>query len=103
MKRTLLTRLPNSDVFYVPPSLGLKALRQNSITSAGMEVNGLHPLSSLYAQNIIGETLVFTDWVTKVLKKNGEYPRRGFWRKSIKDLERDMSNDDIHYGRPIGS
>jgi hypothetical protein len=91
MKRTLLTRLQGSDVFSVPPSLGLKVLRQNSIISAGMEVNGLHPLASHYAQNTIVETLVFTDWVQKVLKVNGELPRRGSWSKSIKDLERSMS------------
>jgi purine-nucleoside phosphorylase len=91
MKRTLLTRLPSSDVFYVPPSLGLKALRQNSIISAGMEVNGLHPLASHFAQNTIVETLVFTDWVTKVLQINGALPRRSCWSESIKDLERSMS------------
>ena len=43
MKRTLIVRLQNSDVFSVPPSLGLKALRQNSIILDGMELNGLHP------------------------------------------------------------
>ena len=91
MKRTLLTRLQNSDVFYAPKSLGLKARRQNSIISAGMEVNGLHPLASRYAQNIIGEIPAFTDWVQRVLKINGALPRRGSWKKSIKDLERSMS------------
>jgi hypothetical protein len=91
MKRSHLIRLVGSDVFSVPPSLGLKALRQNSIISAGMEVNGLHPLASHFAQNTIVETLVFTDWVQKVLKINGALPRRGSWSKSIKDLERQMS------------
>jgi hypothetical protein len=99
MKRTLLTRLPNSDVFCVPPSLGLKAHRQNSIIFAGMELNGLHPLASHYAQNTIGEIPVFTDWVTKVLQINGGLPRRGSWNKSIRNLERSMSNDNIYYGR----
>ena len=103
MKRTLSIRLQNSDVFYVPNSLGLKALRQNSITSAGMEMFGLHPLSSHFAQNTIGETLVFTDWVTKVLQINGALPKRRFWKESIRNLEKEMANDDIHYGRPIGS
>ena len=88
MKRTHLTRLQNSDVFSVPPSLGLKALRQNSIISAGMEVNGLHPLSSHYAQNTIGETLVFTDWVTKVLQVNGKLPRRSCWNAATRNWER---------------
>ena len=88
MKRTLLTRLQNSDVFSVPPSLGLKALRQNSIISAGMEVNGLHPQSSHYAQNTIGETVVFTDWVTKVLQINGKLPRRSYWNAATRSWER---------------
>jgi len=69
MKRSALTRLQNSDVFYAPKSLGLQALRQNSIMCEDMELNGLHPQSCLYAQSIIGETLAFTDWVSKVLKK----------------------------------
>lgn len=94
MKRSALIRLQNSDVFYAPKSLGLKALRQNSIISAGMELNGLHPLSCHFAQNTIGETLVFTDWVQKVLKINGALPRRGSWSASIKDLERQMSEKD---------
>jgi hypothetical protein len=100
MKRTLLTRLPNSDVFYVPPSLGLKALRQNSIILDGMEVNGLHPLSSHFAQNTIGEIVGFTDWVTKVLQINGALPRRSCWNESIRNLEKELANDDIYYGRP---
>jgi hypothetical protein len=91
MKRTLSIRLQNSDVFYVPKSLGLKALRQNSITSAGLEVNGLHPLSSHYAQNTIGEIVGFTDWVTRVLAINGALPRRSYWNESIRNLEREMS------------
>ena len=88
MKRTHLTRLQNSDVFSVPPSLGLKALRQNSITYAGLEMFGLHPLSSHYAQNTIGETLVFMDWVTKVLQINGALPRRSCWNAAIRNWER---------------
>jgi len=103
VKRTLSVRLQNSDVFYVPKSLGLKALRQNSITYAGMETSGLHPLSSHYAQNTIGEIVAFTDWVTKVLAINGALPRRGYWNESIRNLEKEMANDNIHYGRPIGS
>ena len=103
MKRSHLIRLQNSDVFSVPKSLGLKALRQNSITYADMEMFGLHPLSSHFAQNTIGEIVGFTDWVTKVLQINGKLPRRSCWNESIKNLEKDMANDDIHYGRPIGS
>ena len=103
MKRSHLIRLQGSDVFSAPKSLGLKSLRQNSITSADMEMFGLHPLSYHYAQNTIGEIVAFTDWVQKVLKKNGEYPRRRYWSESIKGLEKELANDDIHYGRPIGS
>jgi hypothetical protein len=91
MKRTLSIRLQNSDVFYAPKSLGLKALRQNSIMLEGMELNGLHPLSCHFAQNTIVETLAFTDWVQKVLKVNGGLPRRGSWSVSIRNLEREMS------------
>jgi hypothetical protein len=60
-----------------------------------MEVNGLHPLSSHYAQNTIGEIVAFTDWVTRVLAINGALPRRRYWNESIKDLERKMSNERL--------
>jgi len=100
MKRTLSIRLQNSDVFYAPKSLGLKAQRQNSIMLEGMELFGLHPQSCLYAQNIIGETMGFTDWVSKVLKENTKYPVRSYWKESAKNLERKLANDNIHYGRP---
>ena len=95
MKRSHLIRLQNSDVFSVPPSLGLKALRQNSIISAGMEVNGLHPLSSHYAQNTIGETVEFTDWVQKVLNVNGKLPRRGSWNASTRNWERMQKEESL--------
>jgi hypothetical protein len=100
MKRTLSIRLQNSDVFYAPKSLGLQALRQNSIISAGMELNGLHPLSSHYAQNTIGETVAFTDWVQKVLKINGELPRRGSWSKSTRNLEKALINKKVKNDEP---
>jgi hypothetical protein len=103
MKRTLSIRLQNSDVFYVPNTLGLKAARQNSIILDGMELNGLHPQSCLYAQNTIGEIVGFTDWVSKVLKENTKYPVRGYWNESVRNLEKELANDDIHYGRPLGS
>jgi len=91
MKRTLSIRLQNSDVFYAPNSLGLKALQQNSIMLGDMELNGLHPKSCLYAQSIIGETLEFTDWVSKVLKENTKYPVRSYWNESVRNLERALS------------
>ena len=90
MKRSHLTRLQNSDVFSVPKSLGLKALRQNSIILGGMEMSGLHPLSFHYAQNTIGEIPVFMDWVTGVLLINGTLPRRSCWNQSIKNLENEL-------------
>jgi len=91
MKRSHLIRLLGSDVFYAPNSLGLKAARQNSIMLDGMELNGLHPQSCLYAQNTIGETLDFTDWVSKVLKENTKYPVRSCWSESVRNLERALS------------
>jgi purine-nucleoside phosphorylase len=91
MKRTLSIRLQNSDVFYAPKSLGLKAHQQNSIMCGDMELNGLHPLSCHFAQNTIVEIVAFTDWVQKVLKINGALPRRGSWSASIRDLERKLS------------
>jgi len=100
MKRTLSVRLQNVDVFYVPNSLGLKAHRQNSIMLEGMELNGLHPQSCLYAQSIIGETMDFTDWVSKVLKENTKYPVRGYWSESVKNLERAMSNSQFQRVKP---
>ena len=100
MKRSALIRLQDSDVFYAPKSLGLKAHRQNSIILDGMEMFGLHPQSSLYAQNTIGETLAFTDWVSSVLKENTKYPVRSYWKESAKDLEKKLANGKINYGRP---
>jgi hypothetical protein len=61
-----------------------------------MEVHGLHPLSSHYAQNTIGEIVAFTDWVTRVLAINGALPRRSCWNELTKDLEKEMRNDNIH-------
>ena len=100
MKRTLSIRLQNSDVFYAPKSLGLKALRQNYIIVDGMVLSGLHPKSCLYAQNTIGEILDFTGWVSSVLKENTKYPVRSCWNESVRNLERELANDNIHYGRP---
>jgi hypothetical protein len=99
MKRSHLIRLLGSDVFSVPPTLGLKAARQNSIMLDGMELNGLHPQSCLYAQNTIGEIVGFTDWVSKVLKENTKYPVRSCWNESIRKLEKELANDYIYYGR----
>jgi len=87
MKRSHLTRLQDSDVFSAPQSLGLKVAQQNCITSDGLVAKGLHPQSYHFAQNTIVETVGFTDWVQKVLNVNGELPRRGSWRRSIKDWE----------------
>ena len=83
-------RLQHSDVFYAPKSLGLKALKQNSIMCADLELNGLHPLSCHYAQNTIGETLAFTDWVQKVLSVNGTFPTRYYWSESAKSWEKEL-------------
>ena len=100
MKRTLSIRLQNSDVFYAPNSLGLKAARQNSIMLDGMELNGLHPQSCLYAQNTIGEIVDFTDWVSKVLKENTKYPVRSCWSESVRNLEKAMSNSQLQRVKP---
>jgi purine-nucleoside phosphorylase len=91
-KRTHSIRLQNSDVFYAPKSLGLKAARQNSIMFADMELNGLHPQSCLFAQSIIGlETIAFTTWVSAILNENGKYPVRSCWSESVRNLERMIS------------
>lgn len=90
MKRTHWLRLQDSDVFFAPKSLGLKAQKQNSIMCVGMELNGLHPLSCRYAQATIGETMVFTDWVQKVLSLNGALPSRSSWSESTKNWENDL-------------
>jgi hypothetical protein len=82
MKRTLLTRLPDSDVFYVPPSLGLKTPPQSFTTLDGLVAKGLHPLSYRYALNTIGGIPEFTVWAQRVLKLNGELPRKRYWRES---------------------
>jgi hypothetical protein len=92
VKRTLSIRLQNLDVFYAPKSLGLKALRQNSIMLGGMELNGLHPQSCLFAQNIIGsEMIAFTTLVSMVFIENGKYPVRSCWSESVRNLERAIS------------
>lgn len=101
MKRTLSIRLQNSDVFYAPKSMGLKALRQNSITSGGMEMSGLHPQCLVYAQNTIGmEMIAFIEWVSVLGKINMEYPVRSYWSDKTKNLEKELANDNIYYGRP---
>jgi hypothetical protein len=61
---------------------------------ADMELNGLHPQSCLYAQSIIGETMDFMGWVSKVLKENTKYPVRSCWSESVKNLERMISERD---------
>jgi hypothetical protein len=67
----------------------------------GMEMFGLHPLCLHYAQNTIGmEMIAFTDWASTVLKINTEFPVRGYWSYKMKDLEKELANDDIYYGRP---
>jgi len=69
-----------------------------------MELFGLHPLCLHYAQNTIGtEMIAFTDWVSTLGKINMALPVRSFWNDKIKDLEKELANDNIHYGRPIGS
>jgi hypothetical protein len=104
MKRSVLTRLQNSDVFSAPKSMGLKALRQNSIMLGDMELFGLHPLCLHYVQNTIGtEMIVFTEWVSTLGKINMELPLRSYWSDKTKDLERKLANDNIHYGRPVSS
>ena len=91
MKRSHLARLQDSDVFSVPKSLGLKALRQNCIIVAGMELNGLHPLCLLYVQNTTGtEMIAFTDWALRLLSENGKYPVRSYWSAKTKDLENSL-------------
>jgi hypothetical protein len=45
----------------------------------------------------------FTDWVSKVLKENTKYPVRSYWNESAKNLEKELANDNIYYGRPFGS
>jgi hypothetical protein len=57
-----------------------------------MELNGLHPLSCLYAQSTIGSAIIpFTTWVSALLKINGELPVRSYWSESVKNLERELS------------
>ena len=89
MKRSHLIRLVGSDVFSVPPSLGLKTPQQN-YTTLGVLARGLHPLSYRFAQSTIGETMVFTDWVERVLKLNTELPRRNCWSELTRNLEKEM-------------
>ena len=95
MKRTHLTRLQASDVFSVPPSLGLKVAQQNCITSDGLVAKGLHPQSYHFARNTIGETVAFTDWVQKVLSINGKLPKRGYWSKSTRNWERSQHENEV--------
>jgi hypothetical protein len=44
--------------------------------------------------------IAFTEWASTVLKINTELPARGYWSYKTKDLEKELSNDDIYYGRP---
>jgi hypothetical protein len=78
--------------------LGLKVVRQQkSIMCGDMDLSGLHPQSCLYAQSTIGlDMIVFTSWVSNLLKENGKYPVRGYWSKSIKDLEKELRNEQTN-------
>jgi len=65
---------------------------------------GLHPLCLHYAQNTIGtEMIVFTEWVSTLGKINTELPVRSYWSDKTKDLEKELVNDNIYYGRPTRS
>ena len=95
MKRCHLIRLQGSDVFSAPKSLGTKAPLPSYTILDGLVAKGLHPQSFHYAQNTIGEIPEFTDWVQKVLKKNGEFRRKRYYRESNKSSlsPRDRSID----------
>jgi hypothetical protein len=46
------------------------------------------------------EMIVFTEWVSMLGKINTEYPVRSYWSAKTKDLEKELANNEINYGRP---
>ena len=83
MKRTIWQELPDSVVYCAVPCLGMKTVLPKFTTLEGL-VSVLQAPLSPSVLNITEETMVFMDWVEKVLKENGEQPRKRYWRKSNK-------------------
>jgi hypothetical protein len=78
MKRSALTRLQNSDVFYAPKSLGLKTVTPAEIHHVRRygNVRLASPCLPLCPEHHRGNSGLH-GLGTKVLKKNGELPMRG--------------------------
>lgn len=81
MKRTILIELPDSVVYCAVPPLGLKVALPKYTTLDGLVLE-LQAQLSPSVLNITEETMVFTEWVERLLKENGAQPRKRYYRKS---------------------
>ena len=81
MKRTIWQELPDSVVYCAVPCLGMKVALPKYTTLEGL-VSVLQAPLSPSVLNITEETMVFTEWVERLLKENGKQPRKRYYRKS---------------------
>jgi len=81
MKRTIWQELPDSVVYCAVPCLGMKVALPKYTTLEGL-VSVLQAPLSPSVLNITEETMVFTEWVERLLKENGTPPRKRYYRKS---------------------
>jgi len=81
MKRTIWQELPDSVVYCAVPCLGMKVALPN-FTTLDELVSVLQAPLSPSVLNITEETMVFTEWVERLLKENGKQPRKRYYRKS---------------------
>jgi len=81
MKRTIWQELPDSVVYCAVPCLGMKVALPSYTTLDGL-VSVLQAPLSPSVLNITEETMVFTEWVERLLKENSAQPRKRYYRKS---------------------
>lgn len=86
MKRTILTELPDSVVYCAVPCLGMRTPLPRFTTLDGL-VSVLQAQSYPSVLATTEETMVFMDWVERVLKENGAQRRKRYYRKSNKAWE----------------
>lgn len=83
MKRTIWQELPDSVVYCAVPCLGMKVALPKFTTLEGL-VSVLQAPLSPSVLNITEETMVFTEWVERLLKESSAQPRKRYYRKSNK-------------------
>ena len=96
MKRTIWKELPDSVVYCAVPCLGMKVALPKYTTLDEL-VSVLQAPLSPSVLNITEETMVFTEWVERLLKENSAQPRKRYYRKSNKAWG--YKSDNFYNGR----